>query len=221
MSTSKPLIAAVISSLLLGACSKKGAAPESEMAPTPPPVSASETTVVAEPAPPPVEDAPAVAPLTDPQIVKVLEAVDSAEIEQAKIAQKKSKNPKVKKFAQQMIQHHTKSKQKGTQLARKAKLTPEDSVVATTLTGAATQQLEQLKGADAASIDALYIEGQVQQHQQVNDLISAQLIPAASNDQLKTMLADVRTMVEGHITQAKEIQAGISGAAGGDTAGTD
>lgn len=221
MSTSKTLIAAIISSLLCVGCSKKGAAPEAEMAPK---SVEPETTVVAEPAPPqeeeappaePVEDTPAAAPLTDAQIAKVLSAVDTGEIEQAKIAQKKSKNPKVKKFAAMMIQHHTKTKTKGAAWAKKAKITPEDSTVATALTGKATQSLEELKTADAATIDALYIEGQLQQHQAVNDLISAQLIPAAQDEQLKSMLAEVRTLVEGHISTAKEIQAALPVGASG------
>lgn len=201
------------------------------MAPPPPPASAAtETTVVAEPspppeaepAPPPVEEAPAPAPapLTDAQIVKVLELVDSGEIDQAKVVQKKSKNPRVKKFAQMMIQHHTKSKNKGTQLAKKAKLTPEDSPAATTLSTAAASQLEALKGADATSIDSLYISGQAEQHQTVLSMIDTQLLPGATHDGLKTMLGEVRTMVEGHAKEAQDIQGTLAGGAatGGATA---
>ena len=226
MSTFRPLVAVVISfSALMGAaCSKKGASPESEI---PQPVSAEpDTTVSAEPAPvaeettpPPVEEPPPAPPsLTDAQVAKVLAAVDQGEIDQAKIAQKKSKNPKVKKFAKQMIQHHTKSKQKGAKLVKKAKLTPEDSDVAAQLTGKATAQLDSLKTADAASIDALYISGQAEQHQQVLDLINNSLMPSATHEELKALLGEVKTMVEEHTTQAKELQASLTPAAGVDAA---
>lgn len=231
MSTSRPLIAVVISISSLmsaAACSKKGATPETEMAPEPMEPEA-KTTVSAEPdqelaevPPPPVEDTPAPTPLTDAQIAKVLETVDSGEIEQAKIAQKKSKNPKVKKYAAQMIQQHTKSKQKSTKLTKKANITPEDSPVAAQLTGQATEQLETLKNADAKSIDSIYMEGQAQQHQAVLDLVNAQLLPAASHDDLKSLLAEMKAMVEHHASSAKELQASLGGApagTGADAAG--
>jgi putative membrane protein len=220
MISSRPLAALFLSSMLLGACSKHGSSPDTARAPAPEPMpSRTETTVVAEPspppampmeAPPPVEAAPAPAPLSDAQITSILAAVDTGEIEQAKVAQKKSKNAGVKKFAQHMIQQHTKSKQKGTQLAKKAKITPEESPVATELTSKATAQLESLKNADAASIDALYISGQAAQHQEVLDLINAQLIPSATDNDLKSFLAEARTMVEAHVAQANELQGTLS-----------
>jgi putative membrane protein len=237
MSTFRPLAAVVVSSLMFAACSKQGSSPESETA-ADNTTSTPETTVVAEPmAPPaepppepvataPVEQAPAPTPLTDAQIAKVLEAVDTGEIEQAKVAQKKAKHPRVKKFAQHMIQQHTKAKQKGTTLAKKAQLTPEESEVSTQLTGKATAQLDALKTAEAAEFDALYMQGQAAQHQEVLDLVNARLIPAATNDALKSHLAETRTMVESHIKDASDIQQALatttSGAAGaaGPTSGT-
>jgi putative membrane protein len=215
MSTSTPLAAVVISSLLLGAaCAKHGSTPESEMASAPPPTT---TTVVAEPAPPPAvepvaeallpaPEAPAPAPLTDAQIAKILATVDSAEIEQAKIAQKKSKNASVKKFAAHMIQAHTKAKQKGTTLTKKAKLTPEDSDISTDLTGKTTATLESLKTADAASFDALYIGAQATQHEEVLNLVDSRLLPSVTQEDLKGFLGETRTMVETHVTEAKTIQ---------------
>jgi len=46
------------------------------------------------------------APLNDQQIAKITDSVNSAEIEQAKLAQQKSKNQQVRQFASMMIQHH-------------------------------------------------------------------------------------------------------------------
>ena len=149
MSTFRPLVAVVVVSLsaLMGAaCSKKGSSPESEV---PTPVStehevtaSAEPQVPEEPMAPPMAEPPAPPPLNDAQIAKVLAAVDQGEIDQAKVAQKKSKNPKVKKYAQQMIQAHQKAKQQGTKVAKKAKLTPEDSSAAAEVTGKATALLD-------------------------------------------------------------------------------
>ncbi|MDB4977443.1 MAG: uncharacterized protein JWN48_5784 [Myxococcaceae bacterium] len=217
---SKPLVAVVVSSLLFGACAKKGPEPQTAALPPSPPAT---TVVVAEPAPPPVTEplpapppveapAPVPATLSDAQTAKVLEAVDTGEIEQAKIAQKKSKNPQVKKFAAHMIQQHTKSKTKGAAWAKKAKLTPEESPVSQELTSKAAQQLEALNAADPALFDATYITGQVTQHDEVLTLINAQLEPNAQSPELKTMLGEVRTMVEGHIAEGKKISEALASA---------
>jgi putative membrane protein len=220
MSTSRPLAAVVISSLLLGAaCAKQGSTPASETAAAP----ATTTIVVAEPAPPaPVEpiaeapppppEAPAPAPLTDAQIAKILAAVDTAEIDQAKIAQKKSKNAGVKKFAAHLIQAHTKAKQKGTTLTKKAKLTPEDSDVSTELTGKTSATLESLKTADAASFDALYVSAQATQHEEVLNLVDSRLLPSVTHEDLKGFLGETRTMVESHVTEAKTLQQELAAA---------
>jgi putative membrane protein len=212
MSTSSPFAAVVITSLLLGACAKQGSTPASEMAVAPPPTT---TTVVAEPVPPPMAEPvaeapppepPAPAPLNDAQIAKILATVDTAEIDQAKLAQKKSKNAGVKKFAAHMIQAHTKAKQKGTTLAKKAKLTPEDSEVSTELTGKTSATLESLKTADAASFDALYIGAQATQHEEVLNLVDSRLLPSVTHEELKGLLGETRTMVETHVTEAKTLQ---------------
>jgi putative membrane protein len=217
MSTSTPLAAVVLSSLLLGAaCSKAGSTPEPEVASAPPPQTT--TTVIAEPAPPPMPaepiaeaqppqpEVPAPAPLTDAQIAMILATVDGAEIEQAKLAQKKSKNAGIKKFAAHMIEAHTKAKQKGTTLTKKAKLQPEASEVSTELTGKTSATLTSLKTAEPASFDALYISAQAAQHEEVLSLVDSRLLPSATGEELKSFLGETRTMVESHVTEAKTLQ---------------
>ncbi|MET0285022.1 MAG: DUF4142 domain-containing protein [Polyangiales bacterium] len=209
---SKPLVAIAVSSLLFGACAKQTPPPE---APVAPPV---QTTVVAEvppppppePVAPPVEEPPPPAPLTDAQIAKVLDAVDTGEIAQAKLAQKKSKNPKVKKFAAHLIQAHTKSSTKAKAWAKKAKLTPEESPVSQELTEKGAASLASLESADAASFDAAFIAAQAQAHDEVVSLIDSRLAPGATDEQLKAFLTETRTMVESHATQAKELEAAVA-----------
>ncbi len=206
---SKPLVVVAVSSLLFGACAKQTPPPEA-----PPALPPAVTTVVAEPTPPPpppvappVEEPPPPAPLTDAQIAKVLDSVDSGEIAQAKVAQKKSKNPKVKKYAAHMIQAHTQSKNKATAWAKKAKITPEDSPEATQLADKGAQTLSALEGADAASFDAAYIAAQAQQHDEVLGLLDSRLAPSATDEQLKAFLAATRAMVATHATEAKALEA--------------
>lgn len=230
MRTIRLLGAVVISSSLLGACSKKGEGPESETA-NDVTTTTPETTVIAEPIPPPlpatpvmpaeppltaeVTDAePAPPPLTDPQIVMVLEVVNTAEVDQGKLAQKKAKHPQVKKFAQQMVQQHTKAKQKGATLAKKGGMTPEESLVAEQLTARAKAQTEALQTVAPPEFDASYIHGQLMQHEEVLNVINEQLLPGVSDEALKSHLEEAKAMIEAHIAQAKEVEQALGVRAG-------
>ena len=60
--------------------------------------------------------APKVEALSDEQIAAITDAANTAEIEQAKLAESKSKDAGVKRFAAMMIAHHGAAKQKQAKL---------------------------------------------------------------------------------------------------------
>ena len=232
MPTSRALCMSIILSLAFTACAKKGAGPEPESSlsasepstvdyPATPSASTSPPTWETSPAgvetsPPQPNPSPSAEPvaaqpaLTDEQIVGITETVDKGEIEQAKLAQKKAKNVRVKQFAAHMISQHTQSKQKGAKLAKQNKLTVSESSVGTSLESKANEELEKLKTADKADFDRAYTESQIAQHQEVLELLSSQLIPNASHPDLKAQLEEARSMVEKHLTEAKEIQVSLA-----------
>jgi len=151
------------------------------------------------------------APLTDGQIAKVAETVDKGEIEQAKEVQKRAKNPQVKQLAAQLIQHHTKSKQKGQTLAKKEQLTLEESPVCEEIGNKAEQNLQAIKSASAPNeAERAYVDAQIAQHEEVLQLLNTRLIPSAVNADLKAQLEETRKMVESHIEQARKVQQALS-----------
>jgi putative membrane protein len=153
----------------------------------------------------------AAAPLTDGQILKVAEAVDKGEIEQSKEVQKKARNPQVKKLAAELIQHHTKNKQKGQTVGKKAQLTLEDSTVLSELSAKAEENLQTIKAApDAKLAEQAYVESQIRQHETVLELLNTRLIPSAMNAELKSALEETRKMVETHIEEAKRVKQAIT-----------
>lgn len=158
--------------------------------------------------------APSTTPLTDGQIAKVAETVDKGEIEQGKEVQKRAKNPQVKQLAAQLIQHHTKSKQKGASLVKKEQLTLEESAVGDQLGSKAEQNLQTIKAASApAEAERAYVDAQISQHEEVLELLNTRLIPSAVNADLKAQLEETRKMVETHIEQARKVQQKLSEAA--------
>jgi putative membrane protein len=160
----------------------------------------------AAPTPPP-EPPPAKEALSEAQIAKITELVNTAEVDQGRVAQRKAKAPAVKKFAEMMIKHHTDGKQEQAKLFKKLNLTPAESATASALKADGDSTLKTLNDADAASFDAAYIRSQVDGHQKALDALDAQLLPAAKTPELADGLRKMRATVEAHLAEARKLQA--------------
>jgi putative membrane protein len=147
-------------------------------------------------------DGPSAAPLNDQQIAKITDGVNSAEIEQAQLAQKKSKNREVRQFAAMMIQHHGQAKKDQAVL----KLAPEDSPLAEQLATDSKATLDELKEKTGSDFDRAYLDAQVEGHQKVLDALKRDLEPAAQDPALRAYLQKLEPRVAAHLTQAQSVQ---------------
>jgi putative membrane protein len=144
--------------------------------------------------------------LTDGQIAKVLATVDGAEIEQAQVALKKTSDTSIRAFATHMVDEHTAAKEAGAQLASRDSLALSDSPKSVALEASGAQMLEKLNGAEGATFDATYVDGQIDQHAEVLQMIDAQLLPGAENGDLRESLTNARAMVQHHLDQARQLK---------------
>jgi putative membrane protein len=183
------------------------AEPASTDSPTAPTVPGGAAAATPAPAPEPASAAPTKEALSDAQIAKIADLVNTAEVDQGKVAQGKVKAPAVKKFAEMMIKHHGDAKQEQAKLFKKLNLTPADSATAAALKADGESTLKTLKETDAAGFDAAYVKSQVDGHQKVLDTLDAQLLPAAKAPELAEGLRKMRATVESHLKEAKSLQA--------------
>jgi putative membrane protein len=149
--------------------------------------------------PPPVEWGTAV---TDGQILEVLAAVDTAEIEQAQVALAKAQSPRVREFATHMLEEHNASKRAGEQVAAAAGATRSGSAFSLSLKSKAAKVLQTLNASDAAAFDHSYMMSQVQQHEEVLKLLTERMIPAASSSPAREHATKAQTMVQHHLERA-------------------
>ncbi|HKU42507.1 MAG TPA: DUF4142 domain-containing protein, partial [Polyangiales bacterium] len=117
----------------------------------------------------------------------------------------KATDPRVREFAQAMIDQHTQSRLEGQQLAAQNGVTPATSPDATQLQSKAQTMLEQLKAAEGSNFDQMYMRGQIKQHQEALNMITDKLMPSASAPGMKEMLTKARSMVQHHLDQAQQI----------------
>jgi putative membrane protein len=156
-------------------------------------------------------------PPSDPQIVGVVSAADQIDINEAKLALKKTKNDQVKQFAQQMVDDHTKLQKSVDDLAKKLKVKAEPSDISKSLHAADAKEMKKLRGLHGKAFDKAYIDHEVAYHQQVIDAASKVLIPNAKNPELKSALEGAAPLLQGHLDHAKQIQSSMGGSASAGT----
>jgi len=119
------------------------------------------------PTPAPAEAQPPSAPaevpqeLTDEQILQITHTANLGEIAQAKLAQSKTTDPRVRKLAAMMLEDHTAADTKGMAIARKESLTPAPSATSTSIDSdveSATSTLQSENGAKDADVKAFLAE---------------------------------------------------------------
>ncbi|HEU5479694.1 MAG TPA: DUF4142 domain-containing protein [Candidatus Tumulicola sp.] len=153
---------------------------------------------------------PSTSPPTDDQILQIVHVANEGEIEQAKLAQSKAKDPRVKKFAAMMQKDHTAADDKGLSMGRRDHIDLSPSKASSDLESGANDNTQMLKGASGADFDKSYVDTQVKEHQEVLDAIDQKLVPNAKNADLRTYLAEVRTKVAMHLQHAKDLQAQLA-----------
>src|SRR3954463_9053790 len=140
---------------------------------------------------------------TDPQIAQIVQTANKIDIDQAKLALKKTKNPQVKEFANQMISDHTSLQKSVNDLAKKLNVTPEDSAISKQLNQQAAEETKKLKSLNGKAFDQEYASHEVAYHQAVIDAATKTLIPNAKNPELKSAVEGAAPLLQGHLQHAQ------------------
>jgi predicted outer membrane protein len=151
--------------------------------------------------------------LKDGQIVRVMAVVHTAEIEQARLAEYKTKNAHVSVFAGRMIGHHAQMKRQAEVLLANENIKSSRSSLSVDLARKTKSILDSLRRARGAEFDNLYAGAQVEQHQIVYDMLDEQLIADARNPLLVTHLEGVRSTIQEHLSESKTLQEAVAAAA--------
>ena len=146
---------------------------------------------------------------TDPQIAMIAVTADNVDIEAAKLAATKTSNSKVKDFANLMVRDHTSVNKKATNLAKKLKITPEESDTSRSLKSDGDKTLEKLRGMSGAEFDKAYVDNEVTYHESVAKVVDETLIPNAKNAELKSLLESAKPIFASHLSHAKELQSSV------------
>src|SRR6476659_3399940 len=142
---------------------------------------------------------------TDPQIAHIAYTAGVIDIAAAKQAIEKAGNKDVKAFAQDMVRDHEAVNKQALDLVKKLKVTPEDNDTSKALSKQATEKLAELAKLKGAEYDRAYVAND----KAVNGALETQLIPSASNAELKSLLQTGLKIFQGHQQHAEHVAAGL------------
>jgi putative membrane protein len=148
------------------------------------------------------EEQAATAP-TDADIAHIVVTANTIDVDAGKLAQSKSKNAEVKKFAHTMITDHTGVNKQAAALAKKLGVTPTSNDTSKALMSQAKEEMAKLKTLKGAEFDKEYVSHEVAYHQAVLDTIDKTLVPNAHNEELKGLIVKVRPAIAAHLDHAK------------------
>jgi putative membrane protein len=146
------------------------------------------------------------APQIDPaNYVQTAAMSDLFEIQAAKVAERRSRSTEVRRFARMMVHDHTAStaKIKSAAMASNLALQPP-----TTLDPEHQDKLAALKSAQRSDFDRLYMEGQVDAHQQALKLQQS-YGDTGSDPNLKAVAAELAPIVQQHLSEAQTIESNL------------
>jgi putative membrane protein len=147
------------------------------------------------------------AKLTDPQIAHIAYTAGTIDVAAGKQAISKASNKDVKAFAQDMVRDHEAVNKQALDLVKKLKVTPQDNDTSKALSKAAADKLAELSKLSGAAYDKAYIDNEVAYHKTVNGALETQLIPSASNAELKSLLQTGLKIFQGHQQHAEKVAA--------------
>ena len=144
---------------------------------------------------------------TDPQIAHIAYTAGVIDINAAKQAITKASNKDVKSFAQDMVRDHETVNKQALDLVKKLKVTPEDNDTSKALSKQAADKLAELDKLKGDEYDKAYVANEVAYHKAVNGALETQLIPSASNAELKSLLQTGLKIFQGHQQHAEQVAA--------------
>jgi putative membrane protein len=147
--------------------------------------------------------------LTDPQIAHIAYTAGEIDIKAAKQALGKARNKEVKQFAKDMVRDHTAVNKQAMALVKKLKVKPEDNDTSRSLTKQADEKRAELAKLKGAAFDKAYIANEVAYHKTVNNALETELIPSASNAELKSLLQTGLKIFQGHEQHAEHVEADL------------
>jgi putative membrane protein len=145
------------------------------------------------------------APMTDANIVALLDEANKADSAAGAFALTKASNKDVKAFAKMMMGEHHALRVEGLALAKKLKLTPEAPADDPVKTAGSSEMSALQSAGSGAAFDKAYIDQEVTMHKAVIDL-AQKGHDETQNSELKALIEKAKPVLQKHLDRAEALQ---------------
>jgi predicted outer membrane protein len=165
--------------------------------------------------------------LVDPQIISALSNVNAGAIERGTIATDAAQSVAVRTHAQELIDTRLAAQERLTALvattgfAEAVNVSVAENAVSDALQSESKSIVTQLRAADAAGFDVLFLQSQVQVLSHVLDLIDTRLLPSVESALLRAELERVRAESDVLLQRARALLAVLDNDADGGVSDVD
>jgi putative membrane protein len=145
---------------------------------------------------------PSLAAASKSEFVKKATQAGDFEIASSRLALEKSQSADVKKFAQQMIDDHTKAAQQLQTVATEAGVPPENQPVKAS--NKQMEDMEKLQSAKPGNFDPTYVNAQRKAHEEVIELFST-YANSGDDPKLKQFASETLPTLKSHLDHVKTL----------------
>lgn len=145
--------------------------------------------------------------LTDPQIASAAVTANQIDVNYGKIALQRSKNERIRMFAETMINDHENIINMAAALAKKLNVTPQTNAVTQSLLDGEKEMTKKLNSLKGKAFDKAYAQNEYDYHKAVVGAVKTVLIPQTQNAELKGLLQKVVPLLESHEEMAQRLSA--------------
>lgn len=142
-------------------------------------------------------------PISDGEILQVLQTINEGEIKQAHVALQRSTNQQVRTTAQHIISDHNALNQQLVSIMPAVGAKPDESMLSRGLRMQTNAIAEDLTGMSGQKLDCTYLQKQVEQHALSINTIRNQLLPSAKDPHVKAILGKAIPALEQHQQMAQ------------------
>jgi putative membrane protein len=126
---------------------------------------------------------------------------DMFEIQSSQLALQKSRNPRVRRFAQQMIDEHTRM---STELSTAVRSTGPSLTVPTAMDNRHQSAMQDLQGVTGREFDRMYLTAQINAHNEAL-VVNQNYAQIGDDPALKQLASNAIPTIQEHLNQAQQI----------------
>jgi putative membrane protein len=145
-------------------------------------------------------------PATPAGMLSQLSIANMTEVQVAGMAAKKATSAQVKQVAKKLVTDHTMNESQVKALAKKLKVDLTSAQGGNVMAADSAALPSDLQAVSGKQFDLAFVRHEIEDHQSNIEKIRNQMIPAASDPQVKAFLQKTVTAMEGHLAALKRVQ---------------